>query len=99
MMNAVPTGPTATTQLDSLHIVRVVDGVRTTVFGRAAGPTGPAAMSAATIFYRRFKSESRIENVAFESQFLPHSRTDASSSRDFEELSFMVSGLSPLGGK
>jgi hypothetical protein len=99
MMNAVPTGPAAATQLDSLHIVRVVDGVRTTLFGRAAGPSGPAAMSAATIFYRRFKSQSGLGNVAFESHFLPHTRMDASGSRTFEELSFTVSGLSPLAGK
>ena len=99
MMSAVPTGPQAATQLDSLHIVRVVEGVRTTLFGRAAGPSGPTAMTAATIFYRRFKSESGLQNVAFESHFLPRAQTTTSNSRSFEELSFTVSGLSPLGGK
>jgi hypothetical protein len=99
MMNATTNGPQPGIQLDSLHIVRGVEGVRTTLFGRAAGPSGPAAMSAASTFHRRFKSASGLREVGFESHFLPQAAPPVPGSRRVEELAFTVSGLAPLGGK
>lgn len=98
MMNALPAGSQSAAQLDSLRVTRVVDGVKTMLYGHAAAPSGPAAMSAATIFYRAFQSKSGLKNVAFESDFLPRPQGDPVS-RHLEELTFRISALSPAGGK
>jgi hypothetical protein len=99
VLSALPAGPQPGTQLDSLHVIRVPEGVRTTLFGRASAPSGPAAMSAATYFYRRFKSGSGLKDMSFSSDFLPRPGTGSPDSQSQEELTFRISALSPVGGK
>jgi hypothetical protein len=99
MMAAVSTGPQSGTQLDSLRISRVVDGLRTTLFGHATAPSGPAAMSAATNFYRRFKSGSGLKDAAFESAFTPRQPAGTATPGGPEELKFTISAISPISAK
>ena len=93
MMSAVSSATESTTQLDSVRIVRVAEGLRTTLFGHATASSGPAAMSAASAFYRRFRSASGLTDVAFESDFAP--RDGGSAPGSLEDLKFTIAALSP----
>lgn len=96
VMSAVPSTQSSA-QLDSLHITRVVDGVRTSLFGHATAPTGPGATSVANFYYRRFKSTPGLKDVSFQSAFA--SRDTVSAKSGLERLTFTISAVSPLGGR
>jgi len=99
MMNAVSTGPQSGTQLDSFRITRVVEGLKTTLYAHATAPSGPAAMSAATTFYRRFRAESGLKDATFESAFAPREAAHSPAAGNLEELKFTISVLAPVVAK
>lgn len=98
VMAAVPALPQSNAQLDSLHVARVVEGVRATLYGHVTAQTGPAATSAANFYYRHFKSATGLKDVSFESSFLAPTASQPTSGA-LERLSFAISGLSPMGGR
>jgi hypothetical protein len=94
LMSAAATGTQSGTQLDSLRVIRVVEGIKTVLFGHATAASGPAAVSAATTFYRRFKTQSGLKDFSFESAFAP--RDGGSAPAGLEELRFTISALLPV---
>jgi len=75
-------------------VVRGTRGLEATIFGQATAPTGPAAMGAATALYRHFQAASGLQNIGFESAYLPRVGTDPSA---VEILKFTVSAVAPVG--
>jgi hypothetical protein len=54
-------------RLDSIGVFRASDGWRTTVFGRASGATGAAAVNAATSLYHYLRSHSpKLRDINFQ---------------------------------
>ena len=70
LMSRISTATRTGTQLDSLRVTRVPEGLRTTLYCHALGATGPAAMSAATGFYRHFQTVTELKELEFESAYV-----------------------------
>jgi hypothetical protein len=94
LMDRVSDAPNNGAQLDSLAVTRVAEGLKTTLFCHAGGTTGPAAMSAATSFYRHFKAVSGLKNLEFTSAYGSRPMTAAAASPG-EDLRFTVTFVSP----
>ena len=52
-------------------VYRVEDGWKATVFGRASGASGPAAMSVASALYRQFQRQSKLKDLKFDVSHAP----------------------------
>lgn len=85
------------TRLDSIAMVRADDGLRTTLFGQSSGPSGPAAMSAATSYYRHFRNSTRLKSLAFSSAYVPRTPGEKGIVPPGEDLRFTVSFVAPVG--
>jgi hypothetical protein len=99
LMSRISTASQTGTHLDSLRITRVADGLRTTLFCRATATTGPAAMSAATGFYRHFRTTPGLKELEFESAYVPRGEGAIPTSVDGEDLRFTVSFVAPAGSR
>jgi len=97
LMDGVGNAPPNGAQLDSLSIARVADGLKTTLFAHAEGATGPAAMSAATSFYRHFKSVTGLKHLEFSSAYGSRSASSGVTSPPGEDLHFTVTFVAPSG--
>jgi hypothetical protein len=101
LMSSINAAPSSGTQLDSVRVNRVADGFETRLFGHASAPTGPAAMSAATGYYRHFRTLTGLKQLDFESAYAlrpPPGSIDPPSRPD-EELSFSISFIAPAGDR
>jgi hypothetical protein len=83
------------TRLDSLRMERVPDGLQAKLFLHATAVSGPAAMSAATGFYRYFQSQKELKDLDFQSTYAIPATVAVPSA---EELLFTVSFIAPLEG-
>ena len=100
LMSRISAATQTGTQLDSLRVTRVPDGLRTTLYCRATGVTGPAAMSAATGFYRHFQSGAGLKELEFESAYHPRESSGAvTAANSGEDLHFTVSFVAPAGAQ
>lgn len=82
-------------RVDSFSIERTQDGLKTVVFGRATGPSGSAAVSAASAMYHYFQRHSpNLKKLDFQ---LGAAKTRAAtdSAAAAGELSFTVSFVAP----
>lgn len=84
-------------RLDSIVVQRVVDGLRTRVFAQASGPTGPAAMGAATTMYRSFQTHRSFSELEFESSYVPRGPTDPRAPVAGDDLRFVISLVAAPG--
>ena len=84
-------------QLDSFSIERIGSGWKTTIFGRAAGTTGSAAVTAATAMYHHLQGESpKLKNLEFAvSAYLPKKEGDSSKVANLNRLLFTIAFLAP----
>lgn len=84
-------------QLDSFSVVRVGQGWKTTVFGRAAGASGSAALSAATGMYRHLQQRSpQLKELDFQvSSYLPRQAVDSGPATGGDQLLFTVTFVAP----
>jgi hypothetical protein len=80
-------------RLDSIKVDRVAEGLRARVFGLASGPTGPAAMGAATSMYRVFQRHQSLTDLEFESSYVPRGPTDPGAPVAGDDLRFVISFL------
>ena len=77
---------------------RVGEGLRATLLCSTPAATGPAAMRAATAFYRHFQSLKELSELEFESAYGPRlSGTAVTAPTAGEDLRFTVSFLAPVG--
>jgi hypothetical protein len=88
-------------QLDSFAVVRVGQGWKTTVFGRAAGASGSAALSAATGMYRRLQQRSpKLKELDFQvSSYLPRPAADSGAGTGADQLLFTVTFVAPAAAQ
>jgi hypothetical protein len=84
-------------QLDSFTVTRVGDGLKTRVFGRASGPSGPAALSAAAGLFRHFQRQPNLKELAFEPSY-GREPVDPAVNRAGDDVLFMISFLAPGEG-
>jgi hypothetical protein len=84
-------------QLDSFSVVRVAQGWRTTVFGRAAGGSGSAALSAATGMYHHLQQGSpKLKELDFQvGAYLPRQPADSTRGATADQLLFTVTFVAP----
>ena len=84
-------------QLDSFSVVRVGQGWKTTVFGRAAGASGSAALSTATGMYRHLQQRSpQLRELDFQvSSYLPRPAVDSGGAKAGDQLLFTVTFVAP----
>lgn len=97
LMSAIATATRPGTQLDSIRVTRVEEGLKATLFYRATAATGPAAVSAARGHFTHFKAQPGLRNVAFESSFIPRMGTAEPSPSEQEQLQFTVSFIAAVG--
>lgn len=84
-------------QLDSFKVSHVEDGWKTVLFGRATGPSGPAAMSVASNLYRRLQRQGpKLKDLTFESFYLPRSAVGEENPVG-DDLRFVISFIAPAG--
>jgi hypothetical protein len=81
-------------QFDSLQVLRVEPGLKTTLFGQAYGQSGPAALAAATTVYRHLRAQSKLQAVDFNSSYVPRSGA-APGSTASDYLQFTLSFVAP----
>ncbi len=88
-------------QLDSFSVVRVGQGWKATVFGRAAGASGSAALSAAIGMYRHLQQRSpKLKELDFQvSSYLPRQPADSGAARGADQLLFTVTFVAPGPGQ
>jgi hypothetical protein len=84
-------------QLDSFTVERIGQGWKTTVFGRAAGTSGSAAVNAATGMYHRLQQRSlKLKNLDFQvSSYLPRQAADSARGPNPDQLLFTVTFVAP----
>jgi hypothetical protein len=100
LMGRISAAPQSGTQLDSIQVTRVREGLETRLYGHASAPTGPAAMGAATSFYRHFKADGSLKNFEFDSSYGTRQAAGtpaATSAAPGEDLHFTISFLAPAG--
>jgi predicted DsbA family dithiol-disulfide isomerase len=95
LMTSVAAASRSGAALDSIGIMRVSDGFQAMLFCHVSAQSGPAAMSAATGFYRHFQNRQDLKELEFQSSYAP--RVAAATTPAGEELRFTVSFLAPLG--
>ena len=98
LMSHVSAASQIGTQLDSLRVTRSPEGLRTILYCHATGATGPAAMGAATAFYRHFQRADGLKELEFGSAYAPREGA-ASVAAGAEELRFTVSFVAPAGAQ
>jgi hypothetical protein len=98
LMSMVADASQPGTRLDSIAMVRADEGLRTTLFGQSSGSSGPAAMSAATSYYRNFRNGRRLANLEFSSAYAPRTPGEKGIVPPGEDLRFRVSFVAPVGG-
>jgi hypothetical protein len=96
LMSLAESAPTGA-QLDSFSVERVGQGWKTTVFGRAAGMSGSAAVSAATGMYHRLQQRSpKLKDLDFQvSSYLPRPPADSTRGPGADQLLFTVTFVAP----
>jgi hypothetical protein len=96
LMSLAESAP-AGAQLDSFSVVRVGEGWKTTVFGRAAGASGSAAVSAATGMYHHLQQRSpNLKDLDFQvSSYLPREPADSARGAGADRLLFTVTFVAP----
>ena len=99
LMSRISDASQAGAQLDSLRVTRVPDGLRTTLYCHAVGPTGPAAMSAATDFYRHFQRDTGLKELDFESAYGTREGRAAAAPAAGDDVRFTVSFIAAAGGQ
>lgn len=84
-------------QLDSFSVERVGEGWKTSLFGRAAGATGSAAVGAATsMFHHLQRSSLKLKSLEFQvSSYLPAKAGDSSSMAGANQLTFEITFVAP----
>ncbi|HEY6219640.1 MAG TPA: hypothetical protein VIV65_06260 [Gemmatimonadaceae bacterium] len=87
-------------QIDSFTVDRTQGGLKTAVFGRAAGPSSAKAVAAATTMYHHFQRQPRLRDLDFQViAYLPAAAaTDSARAANASQLIFTVTFLSPDQG-
>lgn len=100
LMSHMATAPQSGTQLDSIRVERMAEGLDTRMFGRSVAATGPLAMSAATGLYRHFQAVAGFKELGFQSAYTQRGLIAASDpTPPAEELRFTISFLAPMGAR
>lgn len=99
LMSIVADAAQPGTRLDSIAMVRADEGLRATLFAQSSAASGPAAMTAATSYYRHFRNSSRLRDLAFSSAYVPRTPGEKGVVTPGEDLRFTVSFVSPVGAE
>jgi hypothetical protein len=100
VMSSVAYASQPGTRVDSVTVIRVEAGMRTKLFCIASAATGPAAMSAATSFYRHFRGRPELKDLGFESAYVQRMPAPGETAvAPGEDLRFTISFVSPVGDR
>ena len=85
-------------QLDSVSVNRVEGGWKATVFGRASGASGAAAMGVASGLYRQFQRQPKLKDLQFDVTYAPR-LTGENAVVETDDLRFTISFVAPSPGE